>query len=207
MWAKQLNRLNFIYNNCHDNTIPRPFRHPILQKRGLISATLKPIQDALSRLEERISELENREKELEKILAEPEIIRDKSKYLPLLNEYGEVKEEMKIKPEHKELLKSMGVKEKDFRLFDGKFVRYEYDEKKGVRLYDPYYMTSYNEYIDADGWSSWSYEKDTFMSDILKEAKKKAEQKEKISPKPTKEEITQSLQKKFGKKINSEPQE
>jgi hypothetical protein len=143
------------------------------------------IQDALSRLEERISELENREKELEKILAEPEIIRDKSKYLPLLNEYGEVKEEMEVKPEHKQLLKSMGVKEEDFRLFDGKFVRYEYDEEKGVRLYDPYYMTSYNEYIDADGWSSWSDEKDTFMSDILKEAKKKAAQKEKISPKPT----------------------
>ena len=114
---------------------------------------------------------------------------------------------MEIKSEHKELLKSMGLKEEDFRLFDGRSVRYEVDKEKGVRLYDPYYTTSYNEYIDADGWSSWSSEKDTFMSDILKEAKKKAAQKEKISPKPTEVEITQSLQEKFGKKITSGPRE
>ena len=114
---------------------------------------------------------------------------------------------MEIKTEHKELLKSMGLKEEDFNLFDGKFVRYEHDKEKGVRLYDPYYRTSYNEYIDADGWSSWSYEKDTFMSDILKEAKKKAEEKEKTSPKPTEVEITRSLKKRFGRNGTSGPQE
>lgn len=114
---------------------------------------------------------------------------------------------MEIKQEHKALLKSMGLKEKDFEHFDGKFVRYEFEEEKGVRLYDPYYRTSYDEYIDADGWSAWSSEKDTFMSNILKDARKKAEESEKISPKPSEEEITQALKKKFGKKVTSDSQE
>ena len=61
------------------------------EKRQLISDTLKPIHDELSQLEERIGALEKREEELEKILAEADIIRDKSKYLPLLNEYGDAK--------------------------------------------------------------------------------------------------------------------
>ena len=114
---------------------------------------------------------------------------------------------MEVKEEHKELLKTMGLKEKDFERFDGKFVRYEFDKEKGVRLFDPLYRTSYNEYIDADGWSAWSSEKDTFMSDILKDAKEKAEESEKISPKPTDEEIAQSLQKKFGEKVTSDSEE
>ena len=108
---------------------------------------------------------------------------------------------MKIKKAHKDLLKELGLKEEDFELFDGKFVRYEYDDQKGVRLYDPYYTTSYKEYIDAEGWSAWSTENDTFMSDILKGAKREAKRREKMSAKPTDEEIARSLQKKFGKKI------
>ena len=113
---------------------------------------------------------------------------------------------MEIKQEHKALLESMGLKEKDFEHFDGQFVRYEFDEEKGVRLYDPYYRTSYNEYIDADGWSAWSSEKDTFMSNILKDARRTAEESEQRSPKPSGEEITQALKKKFGKKVTSESQ-
>ena len=114
---------------------------------------------------------------------------------------------MEIKQEHKALLKGMGLKEEDFEQFDGQFVQYEFDEEKGVRLYDPYYRTSYDEYIDADGWSAWSSEKDTFMSNILKDARKKAEESEKISPKPTEEEISRSLQKKFGEKVTSDSQD
>ena len=109
-------------------------------------------------------------------------------------------EAVEIKEEHKALLRRLGLKDKDFECLDGKWVRYEYDEEKGVRIYDPYYETSYNEYIGIDGWSAWSEEKDTFMSDILKGAKEKARQKEAISPKPEQEEITEALQKKFGKK-------
>ena len=107
---------------------------------------------------------------------------------------------MEIKEDHKELLKGMGLKEEDFKLFDGKFVNYEYDDEKGVRIYDPYYRTSYNEYIGVDGWSSWSYEKDTFMSDILKGTKKEAARRDGPSPKPSQDEISQSLQEKFGEK-------
>jgi len=106
---------------------------------------------------------------------------------------------MPIDEKHKGLLIAMGLKEKDFTLFDGTTVTYEYDPKKGVRLYDPYYATSYSEYIDVDGWTSWSTEQDTFTSDILHEAKAEAERREKLSPKPTQQEISQSIKVKFGK--------
>ena len=64
------------------------------EKRRIINETLKPIREALSQLEGRITVLETREKDLEKMLAEPDIIGDKGRYLPLLNEYNEVKEEL-----------------------------------------------------------------------------------------------------------------
>ena len=114
---------------------------------------------------------------------------------------------MEIKSEHKELLKKLELKEEDFKLFDGKEVRYEVDEEKGVRIYDPYYLTSYNEYIASDGWSSWSSENDTFMSDILKDAKKKAAEMESRSPRPEEGEITQDLKTKFGETDSSDPEE
>ena len=106
---------------------------------------------------------------------------------------------MEIDEKHKRLLMALGLKDEDFSLFDGKTVMYEFDEKKGVRLYDPYYSTSYSEYIDVDGWTSWSTEQDTFTSDILREAKAEAERREKLSPKPTQEELAQSIKGKFGK--------
>jgi hypothetical protein len=106
---------------------------------------------------------------------------------------------MEIKEGHKKALIAMGIKQEDFNLFDGKTVTYEYDVKKGVRLYDPYYSTSYTEYIDVDGWSSWSTEQGSFTSDILKEAKAEAERREKLSPKPTQEELAQSIKVKFRK--------
>jgi hypothetical protein len=107
---------------------------------------------------------------------------------------------MEVKEEHKALLKGLGLKDEDFERFDGKFVRYEYDEKKGVRIYDPYYQTSYNEYIGIDGWSSWSEEQDTFMQDILKGTREEAEKREAVSPRPDQEQISEALQKKFGRK-------
>ena len=42
----------------------------------------------------RIDDLEKREQELVKILADPDIFRDKDRSLPLLNEYGEVKRKL-----------------------------------------------------------------------------------------------------------------
>jgi len=107
---------------------------------------------------------------------------------------------MEIKAHHRALLKAMGLHEEDVRLFDGKDVDYRYDEEKGVRIYDPYYRTSYNEYIDVDGWSSWSSERDTFMRDILKGAREKAKESEEMSARPTEEDIAGSLRKKFGTK-------
>ncbi len=106
---------------------------------------------------------------------------------------------MEIRDEHKALLRGLGLKEEDFDRFDDRFVRYDYNEEKGVRLYDPYYQTSYNEYIGIDGWSAWSAEKDTFMSDILRGAQEKARQREASSPKPEQAEIEEAFRKKFGK--------
>jgi len=87
---------------------------------------------------------------------------------------------MEIKDEHKTLLKTLGLKDEDFIRFDGKSVTYEFDWVKGVRLYDPDYETSYNEYIDVEGWSAWSSENDTFMGDILKGAWEEVERREKM---------------------------
>jgi hypothetical protein len=51
----------------------------------------------------------------------------------------------------------------------------------------------------VDGWSSWSAEQAPFTSEILHEAKAEAERREKLSPKPTQEEIAHSIKVKFGK--------
>lgn len=107
---------------------------------------------------------------------------------------------MQIKEEHKALLRQLGLGEEDFERFDGTWVRYEFDPEKGVRLYDPHYRTSYNEYIGIDGWSAWSSEQDTFMSDILRGAREKAAAAEKKSPGPVEEEIREALKRKFGAK-------
>ncbi len=65
------------------------------EKRHLIVAMLKPIQDRLSQLEERIADLERREKELGTMLTDQDIFRDEKKSLPLLHEYNEVREKLK----------------------------------------------------------------------------------------------------------------
>ena len=64
------------------------------EERRKIHDTLKPVQARLANLEERISELESRQKEIEKVLADPEVFKDKDKSVPLLNEYHEVREEL-----------------------------------------------------------------------------------------------------------------
>ena len=107
---------------------------------------------------------------------------------------------MAVKDDHRYLLKGMGLKDDDFRHFDGKNVTYEFDEEKGIRIYDPYYRTSYGEYIDVDGWSSWSSERDTFMTDILKGAEEEARRREAMSPRPTEEDVAGALHDKFKKR-------
>jgi len=113
---------------------------------------------------------------------------------------------MEVKDEHKKLLKKLGLTEQDFERFDGEFVRYEYDSKRGVRIYDPYYETSYNEYIGIDGWSAWSDENDTFMSDILKGTHEEVRRKELSNPRANQEKISEALEKKFGKKTDNDPE-
>jgi len=106
---------------------------------------------------------------------------------------------MEIKDEHKKLLLDMGVKEEDLLLFDGEEVSYEYDESKGVRLYDRNYKTSYPEYIDIDGWSSWSSEQIVFERNILPPAQAEARRRAGESQNPTDEELSDAFESKFGK--------
>ena len=113
-------------------------------------------------------------------------------------------EDMEIKEEYKTLLKALGLKDEDFERFDGKYVSYEHDEKKGIRLYDPHYRTSYNEYIDIDGWSSWSKEKNSFMADLLKPTHEEVAKKLFENTKPDQETIDVELKKKFGEKIRGD---
>ena len=106
---------------------------------------------------------------------------------------------MQIKDEHKRLLLDMGLKEEDFKLFDGKNVSYEYDEKMGVRLYDPDYRTSNPEYIEVGGWSSWSSEQFVFEQNILSPAQAEARRRAGQSPRPEEEELSEAMRKKFRK--------
>ncbi|MBI4776432.1 MAG: hypothetical protein HY788_20035 [Deltaproteobacteria bacterium] len=76
---------------------------------------------------------------------------------------------MEIPEKHKKLLLGLGVKEEEFDLFDGTTLTYEYDDGKGVRIYDPSYKTSCTVYIEVEGWSSWSSEEDGFMEQIFPE--------------------------------------
>jgi len=64
------------------------------EKRRLIHDTLKPILTELEDLEQRIAGLESTQKEIEKMLADPEIFRDKDRSVPLLNEYSHVRKEL-----------------------------------------------------------------------------------------------------------------
>jgi len=113
---------------------------------------------------------------------------------------------MEIEKKHKELLLKLGLKEGDFDLFDGSHVDYQYDEEKGVRLYDPYYRTSYEEYMGIDGWSSWSSEEDTFMRDMLKKVHTEVERTQRERTETDSREITDALRKKFVKKSDAEAQ-
>lgn len=107
---------------------------------------------------------------------------------------------MEMKPEHKKLLLAIGLRDEDLLLLDGDKVGYEFDPERGVRIYDPYYRTSYPEYIDLDGWSAWSSEQDTFHSGVLKETLPEAARRIKMSPVPGPEEIEAAMKKRFRKK-------
>jgi ATP-binding cassette subfamily F protein 3 len=64
------------------------------ERRHLVTATLKPLQEKVHQLEERINGMEERLKELEIALADPEIFKEKDRSLPLLNEYTSLKKKL-----------------------------------------------------------------------------------------------------------------
>jgi ATP-binding cassette subfamily F protein 3 len=89
---------NLREDNEEDEAAPRQKRKSLrrekAEKRSLIAAALKPIQTRLRQLEERIDQMEKRKTELEQLLADPDFFKDKSKSVPLLNEYGELRKKL-----------------------------------------------------------------------------------------------------------------
>jgi len=72
----------------------KTLRREKAEKRSLIASALKPIQTKLRQIEERIDEMEKRKTELEQLLADPDFFKDKSKSVPLLNEYGDLRKKL-----------------------------------------------------------------------------------------------------------------
>ncbi len=72
----------------------KEIRRKKAERRKEISAALKPIEKKLLALEGNISGLESREKEISDQLADPELFKDSSKSVPLLNEYKKVKQSL-----------------------------------------------------------------------------------------------------------------
>lgn len=70
----------------------KDIRRKKAERRKEIKAALKPVEDRLLKLEEKISGLETREKEISGELADPELFKDSSRSVPLLNEYKKVKQ-------------------------------------------------------------------------------------------------------------------
>jgi ATP-binding cassette subfamily F protein 3 len=89
------------------------------ENRVHVGVTLKPLQEDLIHLEHRIDELEKTARSLEKTLADPDFFKDKTRSLPALNKYGEVKkklDELISRWEHKQeelnaAKKELGVQE------------------------------------------------------------------------------------------------
>ena len=64
------------------------------EKRKRIRATLRPIEDRLTRLEKRIAGLEKRQKELEVLLSDPEVFTNGNQGVSFMNEYGKVRKKL-----------------------------------------------------------------------------------------------------------------
>ena len=72
----------------------KEIRRKKAERRKEISTALKPIEKQLEKLEEKISVLEARENEISELLADPELFKDSSKSVPLLNEYKKLKQNL-----------------------------------------------------------------------------------------------------------------
>ncbi|MBN1906685.1 MAG: ATP-binding cassette domain-containing protein [Deltaproteobacteria bacterium] len=89
------------------------------ERRKEINAALKPIEEKCTKLEEKIAALEAREKEISGMLTDPELFKDSSKSVPLLNEFKKLKHTLeesiseweKAQTRMEELKEEMGVDE------------------------------------------------------------------------------------------------
>ncbi len=77
-----------------DKESKKAIRREKTLQRLHIRSMLKPIQDRLSGLEDRITALEKREKDISEILSDPDVFKDNTKSVPLLNEYSQIREEL-----------------------------------------------------------------------------------------------------------------
>ncbi len=82
-------------SSAKDKKSRKAQRREEAERRRLIRATLKPLEDRLTMLEERIAHLEKRQGELETKLSDPAIFADKDQTLSCMTEYREVREALK----------------------------------------------------------------------------------------------------------------
>ena len=72
----------------------KDIRRKKAERRKEINDALRPLAEKLAKLEEKISGLEAREKEISDLLADPELFKDSSRSVPLLNEYKKLKQNL-----------------------------------------------------------------------------------------------------------------
>ena len=72
----------------------KAIRREKAEKRRLAGETLNPILKQLEDIEQKISVLEGKQEELEKALADPLVLKDKERSVPLMKEYHAVREEL-----------------------------------------------------------------------------------------------------------------
>ena len=89
---KKRDRVDRALDRTKDNK--KSIRKKKAEQRNYINSRLKPVRERLSYLEEKIADLEEKEKEISGMLVNPDFFKDKEKSLPLLNEYGRIKEEL-----------------------------------------------------------------------------------------------------------------
>jgi len=64
------------------------------ERRRLVSEMINPILKQLEEIEEEITRLEGKQEDLEKALADPRILKDKERAVPLMKEYHVVKDDL-----------------------------------------------------------------------------------------------------------------
>ena len=85
---------NIPVDNISERKSKKDIKREQAEQRKLRRERLKPLKDELALVEEHIEKNEKRETELNELLANPELFADRSKSVPLMKEYKQIKEDL-----------------------------------------------------------------------------------------------------------------